>query len=594
MNIPSIAEEIDFGDTAKITDNLPANYADLTPEAGVTAVFYDEISRYAMQGSPAASEMVAPDGKTYSSAEFERLPDERKRSCRLRYFYMPNCNELYLGAGGGRTSGCIEPQLRALSSQKNKPDLFVTDTGEIFQRNARHLKKAGYRLFVLNHRNLDETDKWNPLAEVYDKKILLQHIGEGATEHFGEVPCELKPAADADEFDNFYIAYKGKAFPDDTLLDKALRKEAEIIEAETEYLIDSLADMFFTSKTQTNRSAETAAKNLLKGIIHCMAEDAADSDSGFTRDMMNIRTVQRYYEALKTPVLSDECNVFEHELTQNKSAFTLSLLNSAFCGGLCEAKECVQAFENVMEKWFKDRVFALTTGDTVKIEDGEEPFAFFVITREWEKEDNILTAPAIDWLFRNAADRAQTGKKRRALHFLLNNFENVSHIRDFECKISAARSLDIRFCLYLHSYSDLQYVYDEKAASVIKDNCNAHIFLGVQNVQTQEEFSRLCGKRKSMCSDGDFSESDAMPLCELTEHKPGKMLVKRLGLPVFTSQYIGSYVCEDCGVYESDRDGLKDFTPFSCDTFSAAKYTYKRAEDCIALYGSVYEEEADF
>lgn len=610
MDMPSIEKEVRQRYIEEyLESSQKTTYTHLPQSAELSTVFFDELSQKVMKGFPTASDMVAPDGTVFSTEEFAVLPEERKRSCRLRYSYLPNCHELYVGTTGcGKTTVCVEPQLRAISSQKNKPNLFVTDPkGEIFERNAHHLKKMGYQLFVLNYNDLNKTDKWNPLLDVFDKKMTLQQIGEGATEHYGEVPYNLELAADISEFDNFYIEYKGKAFPDDTLLDKALRKEAENIEIEVESLVNALAETFFaaqtcnaTAQSQTAQTAqalqstqqlgtwENCARNLLKGIIYCMLEDATDPDSGFTRDMMTIRTIERYYLALKTPILANDCNLFEHELTEEKSAETLALLGCALDNTPTAMENCTEAFENAMNPWFTGHVFALTTGDTVDICNLEEPFAFFVISRGCQKIDNLLTAPILDWVFRKMAERDETSRQR-AMHFLLDDFGSILPVKDFADKISAARAHNIWFHLFVQSYKQLQDIYGEKAAANIKDNCNAQIFLGVQNAQTQMEFSQMCGKHHvpSLTSqlnpqDNTISKVDVLPQSALDLLEGGKMFVKRLRMPVFLSQYVSSFVCEECGVFDSEHCGLKECAPFSWDTFTSAKYTYKRVEDCIA------------
>ena len=125
-----------------LENSSQVNYLDLTSERdGVMTVFYDELPQTDVKGYPIASDYVAPDGKTYSTKEFVSLDEDAKRGCKLRYHYLNLSHELYVGTtGSGKTTGCIEPQLRAISAQKNKPNLFVTDPkGELFEHNARHL-----------------------------------------------------------------------------------------------------------------------------------------------------------------------------------------------------------------------------------------------------------------------------------------------------------------------------------------------------------------------------------------------------------------------------------------------------------------------
>ena len=133
------------------------DYTRLTEQMGAEKYFYDELPCTEVKGYPVASDFVGEDGTAYSMNDYEKLSESKKSKCRLRYYYLPNVHEIYLGTtGSGKTTGCIEPQLRAISSQKNKPNIFITDPkGELFNRNAEHLKKMGYRTYVLNFKNTD-------------------------------------------------------------------------------------------------------------------------------------------------------------------------------------------------------------------------------------------------------------------------------------------------------------------------------------------------------------------------------------------------------------------------------------------------------
>ncbi|MBO7178450.1 MAG: hypothetical protein J6V69_05050, partial [Clostridia bacterium] len=92
------------------------NYTELTEEQGLEKVFYDEISSREMRGFPVASDFVLPNGKACDMNDYENLTPEEKKACRLRYYYLPNCHELCAGTtGSGKTTGCVDPQIRALA-----------------------------------------------------------------------------------------------------------------------------------------------------------------------------------------------------------------------------------------------------------------------------------------------------------------------------------------------------------------------------------------------------------------------------------------------------------------------------------------------
>ncbi|MBQ6907247.1 MAG: type IV secretory system conjugative DNA transfer family protein, partial [Clostridia bacterium] len=82
----------------------------------------------------------------------------------------PNTHIISIGTtGSGKTTGFVEPCLRAVSMKKNKANLFVTDPkGELFEHNAKHLQNQGYRIYLMNFKDVLHSNCWNPLSEIYD------------------------------------------------------------------------------------------------------------------------------------------------------------------------------------------------------------------------------------------------------------------------------------------------------------------------------------------------------------------------------------------------------------------------------------------
>ena len=191
-------------------------------------------------------------------------------------------------------------------------------------------------------------------------------------------------------------------------------------------------------------------------------------------------------------------------------------------------------------------------------------------------------------------EKSESGKMTRPLHFMLDEFGNVPKIKDFENKISTARSRDIWFHLVLQSYNQLDAVYTEKMAEIIKDNCNAQIFLGSQNRRTKELFSEQCGKThvKTLSSElrADKDEITDVPLVPenvLDYIKPGEMYIKRMYSPVIMARYIRSYIMTENGDFPyQNAVGLRNIAPLNLEPISSDKYTFKKKEEVAEEDGS--------
>ena len=208
--------------------------------------FYDELPNIEVKGYPVGSDFVDKDGNTYTMLEHEKLPDEIKATCRLRYHYLPMTHEFYIGTtGSGKTTGCVEPQLRAIGYQKNKPNIFITDPkGELFNHNAEFLKEQGYKIFILNFKDLSRTDKWNPLVKIYDSYNRLKKFKQAPTRVAGE-PDEtynLRYYRKQEKSTGFYN-FDGYAFGSYEDYLKYETQNKDLIISETDSLIRQLVVM---------------------------------------------------------------------------------------------------------------------------------------------------------------------------------------------------------------------------------------------------------------------------------------------------------------------------------------------------------------
>ena len=260
-------------------------YRDLGDRDKLEKVLYKDLPDTEVKGFPVASDYVdEATGKAYSAQEFDALDEKERAKLSLRFYFLPKYHELYVGTtGSGKTTGCMEPQLRAVSSQKNKPNLFITDPkGELFEHNARHLHNQGYKTFVLNFKDITKSDRWNPLLEMYEKKMQLNTMGEDVIMRTGKVSDDLMKYGTDEDFDGeAYLEYDGKAFPD--------------YDTYQEYVA-------------------------LKSILLCMLKEAVHSDkTGFTKEMMTFKTVTDYYNKLRGDCVDsdDRADIEDVELLQN-------------------------------------------------------------------------------------------------------------------------------------------------------------------------------------------------------------------------------------------------------------------------------------
>ena len=590
--------------SAHLENSYEINYTEIPESLGLETYFYDELPNTEVRGYPLASDFAAPDGSVYSMTEYEKLSAAKKKECRLRYHFLPIEHEIYLGTtGSGKTTGCIEPQLRAISSQKNKPNIFVTDPkGELFNHNAEHMKKMGYRTFVLNFKNTTRSNKWNPLSDLLEVVRQIKGVRASSPEHCtGRIPDGVPKNAPSSAFvSGRYYMFDGKAFPTLAMAKQMKKVKENDLNVELSSLINSLGNTFIKVESTKDPTWEKAAQDQVKGFLQAMCDYLLDPFSGFTEDMFTIYTMTQLFNVLRRGMMrrSDSRSrpdVFTHPLIKNLPRQTQNMFASVFASSPITMLSHLSVLGNSLGPWCKPHIYALTTGNDIELfdEKDDSPFAIFVITRDYEASDYDIAALFVDWVYRNmveyAEECAEQNKPWRDTHFLLDEFGNIPSINSFENKIATSRSRKIYFHLVLQSYAQLQNVYSSDAnnhsvANIIKDNCNSINFLGSQNVDTKKSFSDDCGSKTVLSpfvklTDGGtlpLSTVPLMPLSKLDLLTPGDIYSKRLFFPLIKARYVRSYVAAAHGDYPGfiNARGLTEFTPVTLEPYISEKFHF--------------------
>lgn len=541
---------------------------------GYAKYLFDDLAKTDIKGFPFSSDFVSSKGKSYSFIDFENLSDKEKADCKLRFFYLPNYHELYIGTtGSGKTTGCIEPQIRAISTQKNKANLFITDPkGELFEHNGKYLKDQGYNVFVLNFRNLGRTHTWNPLKEMYEKQMESLTIGKNSKKCNCPVDKSLALMSEKSKYQGTYIAYKHMAFATQEDFDKYVNIETYLNKSKVSSLVNQLCDCIFSEdKSTTDRTWSDGARGLFHGILLSMLEEAVLPGSKFTEQHMTLKTVNDIFNLIREGsetrdsygdhYTNEEMNEKMVDFLHGKSSICMSKLNNIIKTAQTTRKGFLSTFLSTTEKWMQGHIYQLTSHTSISLEDNEHPWAVFVSTRDYDKSDNVIAGLFIDWVYRQSLqaveEKRKLGLEPRPIHFLLDEFANIPRIPDFDNKIATARSRNMWFHLFVQSYDQLDLIYGEETASIIVDNCNQQTFLGSQSQETKERFSRECGKKTVTSLEGvihgevnDVVEIPVVPITSLDQIKPGEMYTKRIYSPILKCSFIRSYQCAQQGIFK--------------------------------------------
>ncbi len=117
-------------------------------------------------------------------------------------------------------------------------------------------------------------------------------------------------------------------------------------------MIKQFAHMIIKVQSNTDKSWEYGSQDLIKGILHCMLEDAVNPKKNFSFDMMTLRTFHRYYAALIDPILRNSYDLNSHPLMEGKSEKAKLLMFTALHNAPNTIRTYCDVFDGVRKDWF--------------------------------------------------------------------------------------------------------------------------------------------------------------------------------------------------------------------------------------------------
>lgn len=90
---------------------------------------------------------------------------------------------------------------------------------------------------------------------------------------------------------------------------------------------------------------------------------------------------------------------------------------------------------------------------------------------------------------------AETGFLPIRINYILDEFSSLPTIRDFPAMITAARSRNIRFSLFIQSKHQMQQRYSKETETILA-NCTNWIFLTTRELSLLKDISDLCGVKE--------------------------------------------------------------------------------------------------
>lgn len=349
-------------------------------------------------------------------------------------------HNLIIGSTGSGKTECVVKPLVNLLSKKGESMVITDPKGEIYQYCGEYLKKQGYNIVILNFRDPEKGNSWNPLALPY--MYYKQGNQDKATELLEDVSLNI-------------------------LYDKSEGGDSAFWQK-------SAADYFSGLTMGLFMDAKEKEVNLNSINFMSTVGDERRGTKTYIQEYFNLKG-----EASPAYIFASN---------------TINAPNETKGGILSTFRQKIRLFstkENLSEM--------LSYSDFDMRDIGNKKTAVFMIIHDEKKTYHGLMTIFIKQCYETLIDCAQAngGKLTYRTNFILDEFANMPPLKDVDSMVTAARSRAIRFSFIIQNFAQLNDVYGEEVAQVIKGNCGNLIYLISTELKALEEISKMCGEVKS-------------------------------------------------------------------------------------------------
>ncbi|NLL44316.1 MAG: type IV secretory system conjugative DNA transfer family protein [Mollicutes bacterium] len=349
-------------------------------------------------------------------------------------------HSLIIGStGSGKTQAIVHPLVKVLA--KKGESMIVTDPkGEIFEENGEMLKERGYNIILLNFRDPQRGNAWNPLS----------------------LPYSLYKNGNQDKANE---------------------------------LLDDLAmNILYDEKAQNQDPFwEKTSADYFAGLCLALFEDAKEEEINL--NSINFMTTVGEEKFLGNTYIKEYFNDKDKASPAYVNvASTLMAPSDTKSSILSVFKQKIKLFssrENLSEM--------LAHNDFNMHGIGRRKTAVFIIIQDEKKTYHALATIFIKQCYETLIDVAQEngGKLPYRTNFILDEFANMPPLKDVTTMVTAARSRNIRFNFIIQNFAQLYQVYGKENGETIKGNCGNIIYLISSELSALEEISKMCGEVKS-------------------------------------------------------------------------------------------------
>ena len=409
-----------------------------------------------------------------------------------------NRNLILIGPpGSGKSFGYVRTAV--FQSIVRGESVVVTDPkGEIHNDMRKLLEANGYKVKVFNLINLDLSNAWDCVQEIYDPitgniddqrvitfcKTVITNTGGGAG---GD------PFWESSEENLFRVAVSYCSFMRETTLIKIYERRTKELLTQLPFITEEDGDKLI----EIVKNPESAMFDRRK-VVEYLAENFYGKEEGNKK-------LQSWEDDAPTCNISDIYNALLHnDLNSWEDNFKNVPLNHpaasawAVFKGMGERVQpnIVGGLNTRLQLFMTYKVRRVISNDDIRLANiGAEKTALFLIISDDNASMQLLSSLLLSFLFKDLKEAfdAVGGEGRIPVNVVADELANTGVWPNFEKTIATARSRKIAVSLILQSLPQLTQLYGEENAETIIGCCNTMLVLGCNDKYTAEYISDKSG-----------------------------------------------------------------------------------------------------
>ena len=240
---------------------------------------------------------------------------------------------------------------------------------------------------------------------------------------------------------------------------------------------------------------DTSASMLLSALIYYLHYEAPPEEQNFPMVMEMLRYAAIENEEEPEPTALDYLFM---ELQADHPDHIANKYYKSYHAGSAKTLKSIQiTLAARLEKFNLESLASLTSTDELDLPSlGDKKVALFALIPDNDTSFNFLASILYTQLFQQlfySADHIHGGCLPVPVHFLMDEFANVSLPDDFDKILSVMRSRGVSVSIILQNLAQLKALFEKQWESIV-GNCDEFVYLGGNEQSTHKYVSELLGK----------------------------------------------------------------------------------------------------